>query len=179
MMVVVRRTVSGVVALACFLGGGCTDGGGRTDGARPAALAAAASAASPPSASASASAASASASASASACPDVTGQAVATDGTLSAGPFTAEGIAPNPNGTGYKIWVGSTTAGPPEVTILTYPPGSSAAKTYRRTETAEVPNLARFFPGLIQIPTRGTWRFLVRYDGDELCFTVNYPAGNN
>jgi ABC-type glycerol-3-phosphate transport system substrate-binding protein len=110
------------------------------------------------------------------ACPDVTGREAATDGTLSAGPFTSEAIAPNPYGVAYKIWVGSTTAGPPEVTILTYPPGSSTARTYRRTELGQVPDLAMFFPGLIEIPSRGTWLFRVRYAGDELCFKVTYPS---
>lgn len=113
------------------------------------------------------------------ACRDVTGEAVATNGQISAGPFSEDVLKIRRPSTGsYKVWVGTRTVGPQEVTLLLRPPDSQAEKAYqRRSEGVSHPDFAQFFPGLVEITAGGRWQFRILHGANEFCFHVEFPSG--
>ncbi|MEW2443730.1 hypothetical protein [Micromonospora marina] len=77
---------------------------------------------------------------------------------------------------GTKFWVASDRRQPPTAASIIAVSLSSRGDVVRveRTplETAEVPNVALFFPGLIRLPEPGAWRITVAIGPDRACFLV-------
>ena len=117
-------------------------------------------------------------------CPNVSGQLVARNGELSAGPFSAEAIGPRPTNdissgdwTKRKVWVADQRPGHDDAVIAVTPPSATNRRptTYRRpASTASASGADQFWPGLIDIPTSGTWRLDITAGSDHMCVTVAF-----